>query len=262
MKVFIFLLFFIFLGCDQSSVSGEKEGGCKSDNSCDKNLYCNLETKTCEVCSITNNITPTCLEGECTVFKGDFCMGCQDLDDVYCNDDELPYHKIYLDTYKIDQYEVTVKEFKECVKAKACKKKHIYLDESIKCNYNIAGKEDYPMNCINWTVANDYCKWRGKRLPTEAEWEKAARGVDGRVYPWGTDFGCRFSVVNPDKNSIENEGCSLNETWGVGSLEMGISPYGLYDMSGNVMEWVSDFYSKTYYTDIQNIEMPDVSQKT
>jgi len=261
-KIFIFLLFFVFIACDSDdSASGKESEGCKSDNSCDKNLYCNLKTKSCEVCSVDTGIISFCEDGLCTVSEGDFCMGCQELEGVYCNEDELPYHKIYLKTYKIDQYEVTAASFKECVKDGGCKKKHIYLDESVNCNYNVAGKENYPMNCINWLGAEEYCKWKGKRLPTEAEWEKAARGIDGRMYPWNSStFGCKFSVVDPDEFINDNEGCALNKTWSIGLLATGISPYGLYDMSGNVMEWVSDYYSNTYYTDIQNIEMPDDSE--
>jgi formylglycine-generating enzyme required for sulfatase activity len=249
---FIVIISLILLACGESTnKNGEVNEGCKSDNTCEKNLYCNLENKKCEPCSVKENILSLCEEGECLVSQGNFCMGCQEIDGVSCNEDELPYHKIFLTAYKIDQYEVTASQYKECVQAGKCEEKNIYLEDSNSCNYGVIGKENHPMNCINWLGAEQYCKWKKKRLPTEAEWEKAARGNDGRIYPWNNNnFGCAYSIVDIDNiPNNNNEGCEQNSTSEVGFIA-GISPYGLHDVSGNVMEWVNDYYSNTYYSEI------------
>jgi len=249
---YIIITILILSGCEKEVTgTGKLNEGCKSDNTCSKNLYCNMENKKCEPCSVDSNILALCEENQCFISKGDFCMGCQDMDGVYCKDDELPYHKVYLKPYKIDQYEVTAEEYKECVDSGHCDIKNVYLKDSKKCNYNVTGKEKHPMNCVNWLGADEYCKWKHKRLPTEAEWEKAARGNDGRVYPWSSsDFGCNYSIVDVDDIlNNGNEGCEKNSTSTVG-FTAGASPYGLHDMSGNVMEWVSDYYSSKYYSEI------------
>ncbi len=165
---------------------------------------------------------------------GYFWMGCNDEIDSECKESEKPYHKVTLSTYKIDKYEVTVEQYKECVDAGVCEKRKDQL-----CNFGVSGKENHPINCVSWVDAKTYCEWAGKRLPTEAEWEKAARGTDGRIYPWGNESAsCEYSVIS---------GCGTGETMEVGSKPSGASPYGVFDMSGNVREWCSDYYQDDYY---------------
>jgi len=141
-----------------------------------------------------------------------------------------PAHKKHLPDYYIDLYEVTNAKYKEFVQAAG----HSLPDDWVKNNNGIPeGMENYPVVFVSWQDANDYCEWAGKRLPTEYEWEKAARGTDGRVFPWGNEF---------DKNKGNTPQHGLGKTMKVGSFENGKSPYGLYDMAGNVFEWTASWY--------------------
>jgi formylglycine-generating enzyme required for sulfatase activity len=162
-----------------------------------------------------------------------FWMGCNEKVDQACDDDEKPGRNIFLDAYSIDKYEVTVAEYRRCVEARGqgCTNP----DTGENCNWGKSDREDHPINCIDWNRAQGYCQWIGKRLPTEAEWEKAARGTDGRVYPWGNRWDAK------------NANVSGSGTVAVGSYSAGVSPYGIYDMAGNVWEWVQDWYAAGYY---------------
>lgn len=184
------------------------------------------------------SVAKGCSNGMCGIPPGDFMMGCNSSIDQKCQKNEKPYRKVSLDGYYIDQYEVTVSDFRACVTAGKCRTKNFKTKEDYKFyNYGNSNRNNHPMNGVNWEGANEYCKWKGKRLPTEAEWEKAARGVDGRIYPWGNKTAsCTYAVI---MNST-SFGCGKRSTWSVGSKPLGRSPYGLYDMGGNVWEWCSD----------------------
>ena len=188
-------------------------------------------------------------EGMVMVAAGEFWMGCNPKVDSDCEADEKPGRKVYLDAYLIDKTEVTVEQYGRCVQAGGCKKPKTgkYY------NWGKSGRGRHPINGVDWNDAKSYCKWTGKRLPTEAEWEKAARGADGRKYPWGKQkASCRYAVMD-DKSTKgsagdETDGCGEDRTWAVCSKENGNSPYGLCDMAGNVWEWVEDWYGKDYYS--------------
>jgi len=156
--------------------------------------------------------------------------------------DLQPQHKVYLDAFFIDVYEVTNAAYVACVKAGACQPPWDDDSETRRPYYGVAQYDDYPVLNVNWDQAKTYCEWRGARLPTEAEWEKAARGgLEDKAYPWGDEA--------PDctrANFGVGQGC-VGDTSRVGSYPA--NGYGLYDMAGNVFEWVLDWYSGTYYID-------------
>jgi formylglycine-generating enzyme required for sulfatase activity len=190
---------------------------------------------------------------------GEFIMGIdeariEDNSDKISRRDETPAHVVYLDAYYIDRTEVTTKDYVTFMNA---------LQESLdvppgefcdgescaswgNSNANYIARRDgvflvddpqhakYPITTVTWQGADAYCRWLGKRLPTEAEWEKAARGTDGRLYPWGDDR--RSELIDFDRDRE------------VGSIPENASPYGVLDMAGGVCEWVADRYAEDYYT--------------
>jgi len=158
--------------------------------------------------------------------------------DTFAQDDEFPQHAVYLDAFWIDQYEVTNKQYAMCVEAGACNPPINTASADRESYFGNPEFDDYPVIEMRWEDANAYCIWAGRSLPTEAQWEKAARGTDGRLFPWGDD--------NFNENLLNYNG-NIGNTTKVGSYEAGKSPYGVYDMIGNVWEWVADIYSSVYY---------------
>ncbi|MBI5526711.1 MAG: formylglycine-generating enzyme family protein [Deltaproteobacteria bacterium] len=156
----------------------------------------------------------------CEVPAGPFMMGCNNTVDDECFSSESPYHNVNVAVFKIDRYEVTASEYLACVTASGCSA----ADTGSACNYQVGGKEGHPINCVDWNRAKAYCTWAGKRLPTEAEWEKAARGADGRKYPWGND------ALDCDRAVHSVSPCSNLGTALVGSKPLGVSPHGAEDI--------------------------------
>ena len=148
--------------------------------------------------------------------------------------------KVHLDEFWIDTYEVTVSQYAQCVRAGMCA---VPSDTGPLHNWSAPEKRDHPVNGVGWEQAAAYCAWKGKRLPTEAEWEKTARGAHGWTYPWGEGQpSCARAVIFSDGSLYDR--CGEPGTQAVGSKPDGVSPYGAHDMAGNVCEWVSDWYGE------------------
>jgi formylglycine-generating enzyme required for sulfatase activity len=143
---------------------------------------------------------------------------------------ELPRHRVVLDAFYIDKYEVTNALYGRFMQTTGRPAPSLWNDAKFNA-------ESQPVVGVSWHDADAYCKWAGKRLPAEAEWEKAARGTDGRKYPWGDQW-------DASRANAENR---LGKTAPVGSYPGGVSPYGAHDMAGNVWEWVADWFDKDYY---------------
>gem|GEM_PF-283012 len=181
---------------------------------------------------------------------GEFTMG----DESNNYDNYGPPHQVFLDEYWIDKYEVSNDQYKKCIAAGACSKK-IGSDNS-KLFFENEKYGNYPLTTIYWEDAKKYCEWVGASLPTEAQWEKAARGTDERQYPWGDTKD--FNNVSDAKANFNYDDCWRSPedfedkdgycfTAPVDSYPKGVSPYGAYNMVGNAMEWVNDYYSENYY---------------
>ncbi|HEY0478957.1 MAG TPA: formylglycine-generating enzyme family protein [Kofleriaceae bacterium] len=191
---------------------------------------------------------PLCGDGMVRVPGGTFAMGSPD---GIGDDDEHPRHQVTVSAFCIDRTEVTVKAYEACVAAKRCTAPHREI--SPYCNHPDRG--DHPVNCVDWSQAVVYCRSLGKRLPTEAEWEYAARGSDGRLYPWGNAppsatrlNACGRECVAWGKRVLGREWPPMYDaddgwvtTAPVGSFPTGASPFGALDMAGNVWEWTADW---------------------
>lgn len=173
---------------------------------------------------------------------GEFQMGCDPSHNggYACDADELPLHLVYLDPYLMDKYEVTNAQYSDCVSAGSCTAPSNFSSFTHTSYYDNPAFANYPVIYVDWQNAASYCAWLGGRLPTEAEWEKAARGDNPQAFAWGD------AAPTCDRANV-NQGNCVGDTSPVGSYPMGASPYGLMDMTGNVWEWVGDWYSNTYY---------------
>lgn len=147
--------------------------------------------------------------------------------------DEEPQHEVYLDAFWIDRTKVTNATYKTFMQAGKC------TTPAHEKYYPYEEYSNYPVVYVSWEQANKYCTWAGRRLPTEAEWEKAARGTDGRLYPWGDEA---------PNSTLLNFARKNGDIMPVGSFLEGVSPYGALDMAGNAWEWVADWYAAHYYS--------------
>jgi formylglycine-generating enzyme required for sulfatase activity len=167
---------------------------------------------------------------------GTFIMGGLD---VYRENDELPAHEVKLNAYWIDQVEVTNGMYNLCVQANVCRPPIEIRSDNREEYFGNIEFQDYPVVNVTWFDTNTYCSWAERKLPTEAEWEYAARGNDKRNYPWGDE---------PPNEYTANFINLVGDTSRVGSYAEGASPFGVLDMAGNVWEWVADRYRQDYYS--------------
>lgn len=166
---------------------------------------------------------------------GTFTMGGLD---VHRKNDEQPAREISLDAYWMDQVEVTNGMYNLCVQSGVCRPPALNSSDNRAEYFGNAEFNDYPVVHVTWHDANVYCEWAERRLPTEAEWERAARGDDLRNFPWGDELPNEYTA---------NFMNLVGDTSRVGSYPEGASPFGVLDMAGNVWEWVADFYRPDYY---------------
>jgi formylglycine-generating enzyme required for sulfatase activity len=175
-----------------------------------------------------------------------FMMGSDPEVDEWAQDDEQPQHVVALDGYAITKYEITNEQYARCVESTVCEGE---IDDKL------ADPEyaDHPVVNVDWYEARTFCRWVGGRLPTEAEWEYAARGQEGYIYPWGNEFDCARGNFDDETHFTEEAvlgqvGCDgYPEIAPVGSFPEGASWCGAHDMAGNVWEWTADWYDADYY---------------
>ncbi len=168
--------------------------------------------------------------------------------------DEAPIHDVYLDSFWMDTTEITNRMYGLCVEAGSCEPPLQTSSYTRPSYYGDPKYADYPVIYVDWSMADAYCLWAGAHLPTEAQWEKAASGGDDRIFPWGDDWDVaerkRLNFAdgnNPETTSDVTLNDGFRDSAPVGSFPGGASPYGIYDMAGNLWEWVADWYDPTYY---------------
>ena len=180
-----------------------------------------------------------------TVPAGPFQMGCSD-GDAACDKDEGPAGGTRVDVpaFNIDVREVTVAEYQRCMDGGACRRPDDHARNQY-CNLDAPKRADHPMNCVDWSDAVDFCEYVGRRLPTEPEWEKAARAGTTTAYPWGTEVSCKQAIlddgVTRGSKGDEMDGCGEDRTWPVASRSA--NALGLFDMHGNAGEWTANWYA-------------------
>ena len=189
---------------------------------------------------------------EVIIPAGTFYFGCsvEHNSGFECLPDELPLQTLYLETFAIDKFEVTNTQYARCVAAGTCEEPVYIYSATRESYYDNPAYANHPVSEISWNEAFAYCTWVEGRLPTEAEWEKAARGETMQAYPWGDEQpNCELANLRDDR-----KGACLGDTAAVGSYPLGASPYGVMDMAGNVWEWVMDFYVHDFSGHLINLD--------
>jgi formylglycine-generating enzyme required for sulfatase activity len=250
-----------------SSLSERSEPSPTDEATSPPSISSSEETPEPDIISLPSDITDPSDIPMSLVSDGEFIMGNNDIDEAVLAEcqslypdcdrswfgEEQPAHTVYLDAFYIDIYEVTNTLYAACVNESVCESPTDTGSETRDSYYGNSEFDHYPVIFVDWNMAKTYCEWRGARLPAEAEWEKAARGMDERTYPWGEEVDETYA----------NYSNQIGDTTEAGDYESGKSFYGLYDMAGNVWEWVGDYYSETYYQDspFSNPLGPDSGQE-
>ena len=209
-------------------------------------------------CSCTYIIKDNTNENMILIPEGSFTMGFAIENENNWGDmDEEPVHEVNLSAFWIDKYEVTSSSYSKFLNENK-KEAHQFIEitpaVTVKVEKDVykprKSLENFPVNRVSWFGADAYCRWKGKRLPTEAEWEKAARGVDERIFPWGNEFPDNSRATY--RRKFKEKGFQVMEP--VDGMINGISPYGVHHMAGNVWEWVSDWFDAAAYQDDKRID--------
>ena len=190
------------------------------------------------------NVSPVDGMPQVYIPAGTFRMGGMD---VRRAPNEIPEHDVILDAFWMDQLEVTNAMYGLCVSAGVCTLPQNLKSQRRPMYFTNPEFKDYPVIYVTWGQAKAYCEWAGRRLPTEAEWERAGRGDDFRTFPWGEDKA---------NGLLANFNMLVGDTSRVGTYPAGASPFGVLDMAGNVAEWVNDFYSYDYSSALENLVNP------
>lgn len=193
--------------------------------------------------------------GMVTVPAGEFLMGSDPRKDPAAGPQEQPLHRVLLDAFEIDRYEVSNVAYLRFVLATGASWPQFWRAKPF-----LDKMATHPVINVSWQEADVYCRWAGKRLPTEAEWEKAARGSDGRMFPWGDEpAGWIKSNI---AHSGSKRGAKYPPLANINRYDKGVSPYGAYQLAGNVSEWVSDWFDPDYYRKgiNENPKGPDVGE--
>lgn len=189
-------------------------------------------------------VSSAALADRISVPAGPFQMGCSAGDSQCEKDEGSPGGTtVEVPAFLIDRHEVTVADYRRCVAAGKCTPPKTHRRNRY-CNYDAPGRDGHPVNCIDWSQAAGYCAWTGGRLPTEPEWEKAARAGSTSPYPWGHAVGCDQAIldpVSPAPSSREPDGCYEDSSWPVGSRAP--NALGIHDMHGNIGEWTAGWYA-------------------
>ncbi|MBM4345548.1 MAG: SUMF1/EgtB/PvdO family nonheme iron enzyme [Deltaproteobacteria bacterium] len=242
----------------------DKPGTCTDNNPCTLDS-CDVSNSQCKVTNTADGTAcesgKVCAAGKCVtasdtmvlVPSGKTWVGCAPTE-TGCAAPEQPQHLVSLPAFFLDRFEVTVAHYKQCLEANACT---VPANAPATCNLGNSQRAKHPINCLPWSAASAYCAWVGKRLPTEAEWEMAARGhcvsadsnackVELKPFPWGTKLAsCSMTWM---KDAVKGgDGCNTNATTLVGLASNDVSPVGVRDLGGNVSEWVQDTYEAGFY---------------
>jgi formylglycine-generating enzyme required for sulfatase activity len=189
-------------------------------------------TNVSEASALATPVQPTQTDAMARIPGGDFLMGTKDGSPT-----EAPTHRVHVAAFEMDVTEVTAAKYADCVDARRCTP----AKSGNFCTYGRADAAEHPINCVEWKQANDYCAYAGKRLPTEEEWEYAARGTDGRIFPWGDELPASQPCWRRgDYYDVQHGTCPA------GSSPADRSPFAVLDMSGNVGEWTSSRMSDNY----------------
>ena len=231
--VLVALALVVACGKGGSSKAGES---CAATSDCQGDLRCVGQVCTCQcdagqTCNESGQCEDVATGGDWVSLPGGtYQMGSND-----GQSDEKPVHSVTLSGFKMARTETTVAQYGACVTAGGC----TAANTGSYCTWGVTGKDDHPINCVDWNQSKAYCEWAGARLCTEAEWEYAARsGGKNQTYAWGDEEAtCDYAVMDDN-----GDGCGTDSTWAVCSKTAGNSTQGVCDLAGNVWEWVADWY--------------------